>query len=591
MTTIYPSERKAEEMERLRELRLRLLAAYDADDPILDASPSPLVYTTALFYVPHEMEGSASASLRQAAILEWFEDVVQFARQQEWSVGQTRALLLIAQSMVECVEGCDAALRRRRREAKAAPPPPPHLPPPLRTGDDDDEEEAEAERTAREEDEAMEQAVSSLLQRLVRQAVFPSTVQVVGRTITPVSTVHTIPDPEAMEALEQKWKLKEGKTLNRKQQQQMKEQLDAVPRRTTTTMEEKITTWETPLDFPPCWSLEEMMRVMSFLTTSVLGHWRLWCVVLHADPADLPPEEVLDLPVPLDSTQRAFIPPLKSFFPASFYTQQEERRTIWREVEREKEMLFRTGFLPPLQEMAKKVKAQMEEWRMDWVEKERENDALKLSGAEYERVHHAFVLRLAKRMAYNAEVGRKAGEIRFAEEMQAISEVMKEEAEAAEAAAAAALREEAAAQQRGGKKGRTSRGPSVVGFAGAAAAAAAKKSGKEKGSTSMKPTPTTAAGKRKEAGSGRGSSRGGKAAEPFGGFRGHASQNGGVGTKNGFFEYDAVFDWASVDERLDAILTVLQRREEIRKEQEQQGLSGGKKRRGSQTRRSSSGRK
>lgn len=594
--------------EWLRALRLRVLATMDDEDPVLDAPPSPLEYTTSLFYMPREQcgGGGAATALRQAAILEWFEDLVQFARQQDWSALQTRTLMLMARSIIECLdhieqqrgeriarwkrdqnrkvqeEGDGAQMRKTKEErrpitkelveekadagaAAAAP------------NDDEDEEADEEEALAVAEEEEVEREITALLTRLVRSAVFPSSRNVVGRHISHVPVVQVVPDPEALEAVEQKWRSKEGKTLNKKQQQQMKEQLEAVPRLTTTTMEEQISTWEIGMEMAPCWTLEETITTLEFLTSSALGHWRLWSVVLHAEAYGIPAEETVALIVPLDSTEQCFIPPLNTFIPASSYTQQEARQAFLREVEAMKENMYEREFVYPLRVMAANVKTEMEEWARQWKEREQENRLLALTTEEYDRVQQAFMLRVAKRMKHNADVGRKAGEIQFAEEMAAVAVLMKEEAAAA-AAAAAAAEEEA---KEAGKKRRSSRSNSITGQ-GAAAAGGGGAGKLETGAPAGK-RPST---HRKSGSDPRSSRSRSGAASSATGAAADAARSSSAAAR-----CDTEFELRDIEKRLDEILQVLEQREEAMLLREQQGMQGNKKRKASMMRRPSSARK
>lgn len=373
------------------------LCSEDEDD---GAMPPALEY-----HVSHWFTESSQEELREAALLDWFEDVLGFARQQAFTTPQVRVLLLMSRTMLECVYHLDSLLIGM-------------------TGDDDAQ------------DRVVLECVTDVFTSLCTAVGCEGEVEAIEEETRREAVSTEEPDREALAALEVKNKKDKGRSKpapSPSPQQQQRKASSIVPLVTTTVIKDIVVEMRKTLRYPPSFSIVQLAAVLDFITSSVAGHWRLLSTVLHHRAA---PRDVITLNVVTDTTLRWGVAPLTTFLPATFFSQQQERLRVWAEAERSLQNQYENEYGRGLEDLMTEERADRDEITGEKLAGDADNRTMALDTAGFDRVQQAFALRLQHQQEENFAVGIASGQEAFLKELGVMSDLMEAEAEAAQAGGA-----------------------------------------------------------------------------------------------------------------------------------------------------------
>lgn len=299
--------------------------------------------------------------LRQSAFLEWFEDLLGFIVARDFSAVQARCVLIDTMGLLESLDS---------------------LPP------DAVEEEAD--------DTLVEMATTYFLQDAITAQTCALPTTVVETTVTTVPVTREVPDPDLVASLEQRLQ-KDGK-LSKKQQGVIQAQIANAPLVSLTTMEEQRVDTDKEMIVDPYFTLSEAAAVLDYLTSTVLGQWRLLQYVMSKEQkcretvSRVP--GVNDFHVVMEDVDVYCVPPLREFFPVEMHDMQRQRRALWQQTEETTDALFNEAFLGSMEAIRADEERERTALRLAKEERERENKANALSTAEFDRVEKAYCLRL-----------------------------------------------------------------------------------------------------------------------------------------------------------------------------------------------------
>lgn len=409
MQSLSTAEEDQQDYEEWRTKIVHQLAALPAHHPLVDAVPPAVEHKTALLYslmgdnplnyLEDDREGCSTTLLKETILLEWFEDMLQAAYRWRFSPLQTRALLLVGRSLCEAIENltrCDVS----------------------------NEDEVE---------NALEAHITGLLTHLLTPAACASEVRAsvppVSAAVLPTgderaggtpSSIMTDAGASSSAISDRRRPLKSVSKKSSPVSSPRSAILSPMRFEITVHVEPVVRT----LTYPPLFRLDELGAVLDFFLTSALKHWRLFAYAFH----EAPPVQTVTFALPLDSVQRAHIPPLTEFLPVDFFTMEEERFRLVEEAEKQLHTLYQECFAQSLQKLAEAELEERLQWLADREEAEIENRNMALNGADFDRISESFQLRLLEKSKKNDQVGPAAAQERFLHGMSQLAAGMLSEA-------------------------------------------------------------------------------------------------------------------------------------------------------------------
>ncbi|CCW67429.1 unnamed protein product [Phytomonas sp. Hart1] len=289
-------------------------------------------------------------ALRYTALVEWFEDLLGFILQWDYSCQQARCVLLSALALLRCLEGMPA-------------------------------EATEAD---------VEQAVGELLTNALIVQACPVSIHVrVPQTLEEPYT-EPVCDLKPISNLEHR-PLNEKKT-DKNQRPTLMETPESGALHAVTTMVPERTEVTRKILVGPYFSAVDVEAVLDFLVSSAVMHWRLFTFIL-SEPQTV---DVHSTTLVLEDILPCFIPPLSEFVYEEEHNLAIEMEAVWRAASDGAEDIFNELYLRPIEDLQMQ---ENQEWQALKVAKEAakdETDDVELSREEYGRIERAFNLRLQK---------------------------------------------------------------------------------------------------------------------------------------------------------------------------------------------------